>query len=247
MRSQVLDYPSVEEIEVPETYLRVSLADFEQIFEIQLADMKRKYQQLTNEPLSKFDSLSLSRLGLGEYENLSQVKEAYYKIYRKQALELAFYRQLMPFLLAFYQEASQVVINQDEYDAYERKYLDQIQRLASEEDMTLEEYASSQLHLNQPIRTHIKERILEDFVFELIAKDRFAAVVDEWEYEAFIQERSLSQGLDPIDLKEQISFSNFLLESSQLKWTQELFDYFNNRFIVVDSSEGATDSGRQTN
>lgn len=234
MKSYVNDYAEKEDITVPEKYLKIDQTNQQEVLESGLEQVKEQYQALTGEKLeSEMTDEKVLKLGIAGINSLKDLKKFLLQDYEAEQRRYHFYQLFIPYLLAFHAETAQAIINQEEFEAFYDDYLEQIEEFAELEDLVLEDYAQLKLGLRGDIHQHLKERAQEDFIFKLIARNRYdnqEAELTEIDYEAFIQQQVLATGADDIELKEQLSYSNFVARMPEIYYTNELYDYFAPQF-----------------
>ena len=229
MKSYVNDYAEKKDITVPKKYYEIKIQSWEKIFGPTLEEVKKQYQAITGEVVEgELTDEVVARLGIAGLESVAALKAFLRKDYEEELRRYHFYQSLMPYLLAFHAETAQAVINQEEFNSFYEEYLEQIEEFAEQEGLVLEDYAQLKLGLRGDVHLHLKDRAREDFVFKLIARERYLTKeeVTQADYEAYIQEQVLAGGVDEIELKEQLSYSNFAARRPEMFYTNELYEYF---------------------
>lgn len=237
MLSIVNDYVEKEDITIPDYYWRIEIESWEEVRAPYLDQVKDYYQQLTQTSVDVIKDEHFSLLGLSGIQNFDDFSDFVKRDYTQEKISLAFYDKLMPYLLAFHGETAQVILNDDEYAKYEKEYLEQIHAFSDEAGLSFEEYVQEHLGLRGEFVKHLKERAYEDFVFKLIANNRYGHLLEEVsvvDYEAYIQEQVIKFGLDEIDVRENLSYSQFCKVLPEMMYNQELFSYFTPNFKIIE-------------
>lgn len=217
MKSFVSNYYPMEEFTVPELYFQIPIHSWEEEIKTILA----------------LDEHTLSQVEQTELREMARRERSY------QMIEASFYKRLLPFIMAFHQETASYTIHSQEFLAYEEKYLQDLQGFAQEHGMVLEDYAQIILGLRGEVLQHLKDRAKEDFIFLLIAEDLYGKAYDYEDYgayEDFIESYSIMKGLDPIRLREDLSFDFYQKEMPRWLYIQELFEYFYPQYEFRENS-----------
>ncbi|MGF3067438.1 hypothetical protein ACQV2X_08325 [Facklamia sp. P12945] len=225
MISTVESYFEKEDILVPKKYLQID----EEYLNKQV---DQKVEELTNLNYPNNKNLSdevIFNLNLPNIYSYQDLRSFFYNDLKHRVAEFFFYDQLLPYLFTFFAETSQTIINQSELLLFQNEYLKRVETIAKVKNISFSDYVQIHLRLAGNPYERIKERAFEEFVFRLIAnqryeKNEYANLQDE--YEAFISDRSLSLNVDPFDLKEELSLSTFEQDYPTIYFTQELLDYF---------------------
>lgn len=236
MLSKVNDYIEKEDITIPDHYWRIEIESWEEVMTPYLNQIKDYYQQLTQTSVEVVKDEHFSLLGLSGIQNLDDFSDFVKRDYAQEKISLTFYDKLMPYLLAFHGETAQIVLNNEEYESFEKEYLEQIHAFADEVDLSLEEYVQKFLGLRGAIEKHLQERAYEDFVFKLIANSRYGHLLDgisPLDYEAYIQEQVVKFGFDEIDVRDNLSYTQFCRVLPEIMYSQELFTYYTPRFKII--------------
>ena len=228
MRSQVVSYLELDQVVIPNKYFEIDAkAPLEDILSF-LNSLDSEYNTLESDCSS--DLLALLS---GENRCLSTDLQFFVDQIRWSYMDFTFYKNLIPYYLVFYKETSQTIINQEEFSEYLTEYHNNLKAKAEEQGITLGQYLSKVLGISGPTDRVILERAQEDFVFRLIAEDRYPQISPDNlfdEYEAYIYLQSNEKGIDPIEFKQRLSLTQFEADYPLILFTQELKDYCFNRF-----------------
>lgn len=229
MLSKAVSYIDKEDILVPEKYLMI---------EPEFIDLQvdRKMDQVLRQYFPQSSQLTddlVRSLAWPAIHSLEDLRMYFVQQMQQTSYEYVFYQQLLPYLLAFYSETTQTIINQEEFDQFLHRYEDKLAAYADEEGVCLADYLHHYLHLKGEVEDVIEARAQEDFVFSLIAQDRYPLLAEGDlydEYQAYLFERSTLLQADPTELSGQIPFSTFEVDYSILRLTQELFAFYLPKF-----------------
>ncbi|MGX7109660.1 hypothetical protein [Facklamia miroungae] len=232
LKSSVESYFDKEDILVPKKYLQINTSEIQNQVRDKMTDFRALYFPHEKE-ISENMILSL---GFPSISCLEDLEKYFFTDLKTRFSEFCFYDQLLPYLLTFYAETSQTIINQNELTYYQASYQKRIENLAESYNMTFSNYVYQQLHLVGDPYERINERANEEFIFRLIAEQRYSKKLYtdlQDEYESFIYHRSLSLNADPIDLKEDLSLSTFEQDYSMIYFTHELMDFYLPKFEFI--------------
>ncbi|MCR8969531.1 hypothetical protein [Facklamia sp. 7083-14-GEN3] len=232
MISAVETYFEKEDILVPKKYLEIKE-------EFLIKQVELKVKEITNLYYPNIKELSddmILNLNLPNIYSYQDLENYFYNDLKYRLTEFYFYDQLLPYLFTFYAETSQTIINQSELLQFQNDYQKKVKKMAEISNMSFPDYVQVHLNLTGNPYDRINERAFEEFVFKLIANQRYekndyANLQDE--YEAFISDRSLYLNVDPLDLKEQLSLSTFEQDYPTIYFTQELLDYYTPKFNYI--------------
>ena len=152
------------------------------------------------------------------------------EIYQRNQTQLQFYNEVLPFILKYYADNSNVILNSEERGSYVTDYLRQVKAYADQYNMPLEQYGREQLKLEGNINE--LETCEEDFIFKVIAHRVFenqGGRLDEEAYEQFIHRNVVQQGADEIELRERFSYNAFKEMMPEMSLSQDIYEYFSKR------------------
>lgn len=227
MKSIVEYYTPTKEIPVPDHYFEIEIKSWDEVIQPLLEEVANRYGE------SDASDDMIEALGLAGVTTVPDFKQYAKEYYESEYISFAFYNKLMPYILAFYGETTEVVINAAERDEYVAEYLEQIEAFADEEGLPVNDYAQLKLGLRGDIDTILKERAVEDYIFKLIAHHIFKEKgheLDELTYERFIQQNVLQSGADEIDLRGRYPYEVFKKIMPEMSYSTELFEFFKPKF-----------------
>lgn len=232
MKSIVEHYTPTDKIQVPDHYFEIELPSWEIVIQPVLDQVAAQFAKPGSDKPDLTDDMIMT-LGISGVETIEQFK-LYAKDYiEEEQVQLKFYHDLMPFLLAFHGETADVIINSEEETRYRKEYLEQVSAYAEEYDLSLEDYARQQLGIAGDVNEELAQRAKEDYIFKIIAHDRVKEKnieLDELTYERFIQQNVLQNGADEIEVREQFPYEVFKKIMPEMSYSQSLFEYFKSKF-----------------
>lgn len=232
MKSIVEHYTPTDQIQVPDHYFEIEIPSWEVVLQPVLNQVASQFKTAASETLELTDDM-IRALGINGVETLQQFKQYAKSYIEEEQVQMKFYHDLMPFLLAFHGETADVIINSEEETRYREEYLEQVSAYAEEYDLSLEDYARQQLGISGDVDEELAQRAKEDYIFKIIAHDRVKAKnieLDELTYERFIQQNVLQNGADEIDVREQFPYEVFKKIMPEMSYSQSLFEHFKPKF-----------------
>lgn len=235
MKSSVVNIPDYRNIPVPDNMLTIEIPSWDAVAQPLINQAVSQYEAMVNEPVDELTDQMVQLLNLPEIESVNQLTRYGIEVFEKQQKQFKFYNDILPFILTFYAENSNVIINSEEQDIFTVDYKEQVEDFASEAQMTLEEYGSSQLNLTGDIEQQIEQRALEDFIFKIIALHIFelnGGRLDNTAYEEFILKNVLHNQADEIELRERLSYDQFRNVMPEMALSQQIYEYFINKITM---------------
>lgn len=237
MKSSVSHYLDYRNIPIPEEMLTIKIPSWEATAQPLVDYAKKQYIHRFGKLEGDFNDEKVQALALPGIETLNDLKRYGMSTYQKNQENYQYFSQVLPFILKFYQVSSNTIIDRDEKEAYLAEYLEHMKFYAQAEKLRLEKYVEDKLHikLDGPVEDLIRQRGLEDFVFKIIAHDMFTKsghVLNEDSYEEFIMQNVLNNGLDEINLREEIPYHRYLKMIPEMQLSQDMFNYFVSKMHV---------------
>lgn len=240
MRSSVEYYPDYESITLPDHYLKIEIPSWEAVAQPTLETILEQYKAIARVSTDVLTDDMVAALEIPNINNVNQLTQYAIDYYQKNSRQRKFYNEILPFLMAYFAETTEVVMNSEEKEAYFDRYYEQLNQFAEEEDMDLETYGAQILQLTHPVMQGIEERAEEDFIFHLIARKRYAEqglALDEEAYEDFIHQNVLHQLADEIEIRDRLPYIKFKEMMPEMLFTQNLYDYFTEKIRFVKSDQ----------
>lgn len=232
MKSIIEYYTPIEEIPVPEHYFDIEIPSWDAVIQPLLDQVARQFQTEGSQ-LPELTDDHIVSLGLSDIHTVQQFKQYAMGLFEEEQVQIKFYHGLMPFILAFHGETTEVITNSEEESRYSEEYLEQVAAYAEEYDLSLEDYARQQLGIAGDVQTELSQRAREDYIFKLIATHIFESkniVLDELTYERFIQQNVLQNGADEIEVRERFPYESFKQIMPEMAYSQSLFTFFKPKF-----------------
>ena len=231
MKSSVSNYINYQDIPVPQDLLTIEIPSWEAVAQPIVDYAEDQYAKLTGQDRTPLDDDKVLELNLSGISSLSDLKKYGMETYQKNQEYYQYFEKVLPFILSYYQETSNPIIDRQEKIDYLDDYIEQIQTYAQAEDMTLAEYVKEKLKLDfqgDPLKI-LQQRGLEDFIFKLIAQDIFVKsgrTLNEESYEDFIMQNVLHNQLDEIDLREEMPYHRYLSMIPEIELSQAMMAFF---------------------
>ncbi|UUX35334.1 hypothetical protein [Fundicoccus culcitae] len=240
MKSSVEYYPDYETIALPDQYLTIEIPSWDAVAQPTLETVLEQYKSIAHVNTDVLTDDMVAALEIPNINSVSQLTQYAIDYFQKNSRQRKFYNEILPFLMAYYAEAAEVVINSEEKEAYFDQYYDQLNQFAEEEEMDLETYGAQILNLAEPVMQGIEERAEEDFIFHLIARKRYdeqGLKLDEEAYENFIHQNVLHQHADEIEIRDRLPYVKFKQMMPEMLFTQNLYDFFTEKIRFVKQGE----------
>lgn len=235
LKSSVENVMGYQDIPVPEELLTIEIPSWEAVAQPLVDHAKRQYEEMVNEPVDTLTNEMVVALSLPGVTTVNQLKQYGMDLYQRNQTQLQFYNHVLPFILKYYSENSNVVLNSEERNAYVNEYIERVQDYADQYNMSLASYVKEQLKLEGDAQSALEERAEEDFIFKVIAAQIFknqGGKLDEEAYEEFIQRNVIQQGADEIELRSRFSYPVFKDMMPEMSLSQDIFDFYS-RLIKV--------------
>lgn len=232
MKSSVENVMSYKDINVPEEKLTIEIPSWDAVAQPLVDHARRQYEEMINEPVDELTNEMVDALALPGVKTIQQLKQSGMEIYQRNQTQLQFYNEVLPFILKYYADNSNVILNSEERDSYVTDYLRQVKAYADQYNMPLEQYGREQLKLEGNINEQLEKRAEEDFIFKVIAHRVFenqGGRLDEEAYEQFIHRNVVQQGADEIELRERFSYNAFKEMMPEMSLSQDIYEYFSKR------------------
>ncbi|XJS11158.1 hypothetical protein ACF3NG_02635 [Aerococcaceae bacterium WGS1372] len=229
MKSSVENVMGYQDIPVPEELLTVEIPSWDAVAQPLVDHAKKQYEEMVNEPVEELTNEMVKTLSLPGVMTVNQLKQYGMDLYQRNQTQLQFYNKVLPFILKYYSENSNVVLNSTERDAYVSEYIERVQDYADQYNMPLDAYVKDQLKLEGDTQVVLEERAEEDFIFKVIAAQVFenqGGRLDEEAYEDFIQRNVIQQGADEIDIRSRFPYQVFKDMMPEMSLSQDIFDFY---------------------
>ncbi|MBZ6528045.1 hypothetical protein HYQ40_09735 [Aerococcaceae bacterium DSM 111021] len=229
MKSSVENVMSYKDINIPEEKLTIEIPSWDAVAQPLVDQARRQYEEMIGEPVDELTNEMVEALTLPGVQTIHQLKQTGMDVYQRNQTQLQFYNEVLPFVLNYYAENSNVVLNSSERDAYVSDYLVQVNAYADQYNMPLEQYGREQLKLEGNIKEQLEKRAEEDFIFKVIAHRVFenqGGRLDESAYEQFIHRNVVQQGADEIELREKFPYQSFKEMMPEMSLSQDIFEHF---------------------
>lgn len=242
MQSSVSHYIDYHNIPVPEDLLTIEIPSWDAVAQPLVAYAEEQYAKMTGRPWSALTDDKVAALNLPGIENLAQLKQYGMQTYQKNQENYQYFEKVLPFILKFYRQTANTVMDREEKEAYVKEYLDQVEAYAQADGLSLKAYTRDRLKLQGEgdYRSLLEDRALEDFTFKLIAQDIFdqsGRQLNEESYESFIMQNVLHNQADEIDLREQIPYQRYLKMIPEMELSQEMFQFFVSKMRIKINPE----------
>lgn len=229
MKSSVENVMSYKDINIPEEKLTIEIPSWDAVAQPLVDQARRQYEEMIGEPVDELTNEMVEALTLPGVQTIHQLKQTGMDVYQRNQTQLQFYNEVLPFVLNYYAENSNVILNSSERDAYVSDYLVQVNAYADQYNMPLEQYGREQLKLEGNINEQLEKRAEEDFIFKVIAHRVFenqGGRLDESAYEQFIHRNVVQQGADEIELREKFPYQSFKEMMPEMSLSQDIFEHF---------------------
>lgn len=240
MKSIVEDYVPIEEIRVPDHYFKIEIPSWEEVAAPFLDAMAKNHFNDATATGERLTDEVVASMNLEGFTTVNQLKHYAMSMFETSQKRDKFYFNLLPYLVLFYAETSQTIINSEEHAEFVEQFIQRLHDGSEEAGLTFEEFVVQQLSIQaettDTLMQEIKERASEDFIYKIIATHRYLESgngLSPEDYEAFVMHNVLTQNLDEIDVRERYSYETFKTTFPEVAFTQELFDYFTPKMTVV--------------
>lgn len=234
MKSLVEHYVSLDEILLPEPYRAIEIPSWEAVVEPVLTGVLDFYNQSFGKKASQLNDEIVQAVAMPEISTLAQLKQYAMDAFQMREKERKFQHEIFPYLLVFFANTTQTIINEDEAYAYRQAMLENYQEDAEREGLTYDEFIEASFGLKANQEEELFERIQEFFIFKLLANHRFGQhnqTLDEASYDAFIQQQVLHQLVDEIELRDRLPYVVYKDIFPEILFTEELKDYFKSQIF----------------
>ena len=236
MKSKLSHYDDYQAIDLPADALRIPIPSWQAVYQPVTegllshynADHQSDYSELTDEMVVTYQVPGVT--------TVRGIEELAMDNFERREKELAFYLGILPWLMGYYLETSQVSLDPEEYEAFVTDYFQRLEGHAQERGLDLTQYAQSELGIQGDVMQAIQLRAREEFVFKLIAQAEYAQEgggLDEAAYDEFINDQVIQRGADQIEVQQQVSFQDFQRMAAEIRFTQVLYDYYTPQIQVV--------------
>lgn len=229
MKSIVEHYLSFDEIMLPEQYRVVEIPSWEAVVAPVLQGVLQHFNQEFHEEKTELTDEMVVMLKIPEIATVHQLKQFAIDAFQAREKEAKFQHHIFPYLLVFFANTTQTIINEEEEHAYKIAMIENYQEDAEKAGISYEEFIQTSFGLNAMQTEELDERIHEFFVYKLIANARFGEhdqKLDETSYEEFIQKQVLDQMVDEIDIRERLPYVVYQDIFPEILLTEELKTYF---------------------
>lgn len=236
MKSVVENVIPLSEIQVPPQYLTIEIPSWEAVAMPLVYQVAKQFNPDGDPDFILLDE-HVAALDLPNVASVAQLKQYAMMLFRKHQVHQKFYQELLPYLLVFFAETSQVILNSAELAEFQQQYQERLQQAAEAEGESLAEYVKRTMGIAETeLEQQLAEHSSEDFIYKLIAQRAYLTsghTLDELAYEQFIATNVLQRGADDIEIREQFPYESFKEWMPEMVFTQELFDYFEPQFKFV--------------
>lgn len=237
MKSVVDYYVDLADIEVPEHYLTLHIPSWEAVIQPTLMQMQAHFNPNQEQAFELTDE-HVQQLGLQKIQTVVELKEWAKSVFSRNYKQTAFYKDLLPYLVLYYVETAQVVLNSEEVSDFIQAYCERLRHQAEEEGVDFEQYVAQLYQLGGNVMEQLQERLTEEFIFKLIAHADFykrGGALDEDAYEAFVVQNVIHQGADEIEVRERFPFDEFQRVIPEMMLVDKLYEYFETKMMIVTS------------
>lgn len=235
MRSSVNQYIPYQDLPVPRELLTIEIPSWDAVAQPMVDYVEEKYVETFGTPWSALTDEMVSALDIPGIKTLAQVKQYGMDVYKKNQEYYQYFEKVLPFILKYYHDNSNTIIDREEKEAYQEEYLAQVQAYAEEANLSLADYVQDTLHLSGEPKVALRRRASEDFTFKLIAWDVFNrrgnTLADE-DYENYIQQNVLYHQADEIELREQMPKDSYFASLPEMQFSQEVFEFYLKQMTV---------------
>lgn len=229
MKSSVEQVINFKKIPIKSEMLIIEIPSWDAVAQPLLNYGKKQVQQATGQPIETLQDYHLVHLEL-PVETVEDLIHYGTEVYKQSQIQSRFYYEILPYILTYYSENSQVHLDQAELERYVTDYLNQVQAYANQENLTIEEYGRKKMDIKEEdVEEVFKQRGREDFIFKVIAQKHYqdkGGTLTKEDYEMFIQKNVLENNADEIELRERFSFTTFKASMPEMSLSQEIYDYF---------------------
>lgn len=235
MKSSVSNIVDFKQIPVPTSDLQIEIPSWQAVAQPLIDFAKVDYQKQTGQVIEKLEDHHIAVLDIPA-NSLADLKKMGSQVFQDRALQKRYYDCILPFILNFYANNTNTVLNDQELTAYTEDYLGQVKAYATKAKLSIEEYGQKVMGMKGSVMDQFKERAKEDFIFKLIAQDLFVnseKVLSHDDYDAFINQQVLASGADEIDLRQNLSFEEFCQMYPEMHLGQAMADYYMEKIKFV--------------
>lgn len=240
MKSSITATVPIEKIEVPSYYYDIHLTNWKEVENVYI---QATLQRLNIELSKKINELSdeeVANLRVPHYRTVEEMRRYARALFKRTQIDVRFYQQLLPYLMTYIADGSQVVLNAEERDEFIYRSLSEYTDLAQEEGLTLLEFVSNMMDKAEDPMAALREKLEEEFIFRLVAFQYYIGqgrTLDEVDYEAFIQHHVLESQADEITLRERFNYEQYRRDMPSMIMTNELYEYYVPKFRFVEAME----------
>lgn len=234
MKSLVEHYVTLDEIMLPEPYRTVEIPSWEAVVAPVLKGVLMHFNQQFNKQEKELTDEMVKLLEIPEIQTVHELKQFAIDSFQAREKEAKFQHHIFPYLLVFFANTTQTVINEEEAKAYEIAMIENYHEDAEKAGISYDEFIHASFGLNANQTEELSERIHEFFVYKLIANARFGEhgrELDEVSYDEFIQEQVLEQMADEIDIRERLPYVVYKDIFPEILLTEELKTYFKEQIV----------------
>lgn len=235
MKSTVVNYIDYENIPIPEDLLTIEIPSWDEVAQPMVDMTLKKYNELLGENQEVLTDEMVAILNTPGIKTVHEVKQLGMDTYIQSEIHRRYIYKVFPYILSFYRELSNPIVDPVERDHYIDEYVDQVKAYAKEAGLSFAAYVRDRLHLEGPAQERIERQALEDFIFKLICQDMFdrkGYEMNRESYEAFIQDRVIHQQMDEISLREDLPYQRYIKVIPELTISENMFGYFSQQFSV---------------
>lgn len=244
MRSSVENIVAYQAIPVPENLLTIRIPSWDATAKPLLDHAKKHYEAMVGEPVEELTDEMIVALNLPDTHSVAELKRYGMDLFERTQRQKKFYEEVLPFILTFYAQNTNSILNNQEKDSYVAEYIEQVQAYADQYSKSLEDYAKEDLKIEGNVEEGLTERATEDFIFKVIANQLFEEAggkLDEEAYENFIQQNVLHNQADEIEIRQQFPFERFTKMMPEMSLSQEIYDHFSKQIkIKIDPESQIT-------
>lgn len=229
MKSYVEQVINFKKIPIKPEMLTIEIPSWDAVAQPLLNYGKKQVQQVTGQSVETLQNHHLAYLEV-PVETVDDLIQYGTEVYKQSQIQSRFYYEILPYILTYYSENSEVHLDQTELNRYVTEYLNQVQAYANQESLTIEEYGRKKMNIKEGDVVEVfKQRGREDYIFKVIAQKDYqdkGGTLTKEDYEIFIQKNVLENNADEIELRERFSFETFKESMPEMNLSQEIYDYF---------------------
>lgn len=229
MKSKIQTLIDYKTIPIPLSLMQIEIPSWQAVAQPLVDQALKQYEELTGEFANHLTDEMIQLLNLPNIHSVHQLKSYGMDLFSRTQTEYRFYRDVLPFVINYYAEYSNAVLNSDEIDIYTENYIQRVEDIATDLGYSLDDYVYEVMELDGDAIDALVERAREDFIFKLVAHQIFAASggqLNEDDYEAFIQHNVIHNQADAIALRSELTYEQFKDNYAEMLLVEDIYNYF---------------------